>query len=221
MSNKFAVFEDDFFGARTFTATQADNAGWLIADTSAAGAPTYALVDGSASGEIALDMAADVEVENLCLYMGDILQHDIDNIKRMEIWIKQNQATIDSTTTLTFGLAGDRNDAPDSVAQSAFFALQGANTITVECDDGTNETAATATGKSLTNAYQVMEISFNDGGKSDIRFFVDGQPVAQGTTFSMAAYGGSLQPFFQIQKTSDANTDGMTIDYVKVWGTRS
>ena len=36
----------------------------------------------------------------------------------------------------------------------------------------------------------------------------------------MSNYTGSLQPVIQLQKTADTNTDGVTVDYVKVWGTR-
>ena len=44
--------------------------------------------------------------------------------------------------------------------------------------------------------------------------------LAPSTTIKMSTYGGGLQPFFQLQKTSDANTDALQIDYVRVWGVR-
>jgi hypothetical protein len=44
--------------------------------------------------------------------------------------------------------------------------------------------------------------------------------LLSGTTFPMAA-AANLQPFFQMTKASDANTDSMTIDYVEVYWTRT
>ena len=54
------------------------------------------------------------------------------------------------------------------------------------------------------------------GGKSDVKFYIDGVRVAASTTFTMAAATSSLQPFVQIQKAANTNVDAVTIDYVKV-----
>lgn len=216
----FWEFFTDFFGSGALSATAADNSEMLIADTSVAGTPTYVYVDGSQSGEVALDFDSQAEAQNVCLYQGDKLQFDIDEIVEVEIRIKQNQATIDSATSIAFGVTGDRNDAIDSIAQAAIFRLIGTNSVVVETDDGTTNNDDVATGKTLANAYKTFKISFA-AGKSDVRFFIDGEPVAESTTFSMAAYSGSLQAFVQIQKTSDANTDGVTIDSIRIRGRRA
>lgn len=218
---------EDFFGGGTFGTTASEGDRWLIDDTSAVGAPTYARVDGSASGEAAIDMAATSEVENVCLHYGDVLCYDIDKIQGAEFRVKMNQAAADATSQLAFGLSGDRNDAIDSIAQAALFRVVGADSTTavvVESDDGTNDNNDVATGQSLINAYKTFKIDFSQG-KSDVRFFMaDGngtlRRVASGTTFDMSNYAGSLQPIVQIQKTADTNTDGVTVDYIKVWGTR-
>lgn len=217
---------DDFFGAGTLsTVGQGDN--WVITDTSSAGTPTYVKVDGSATGEVALDFDSQAEAQNVCLSYGDVLCYDIDNIQGAEFRVKGNQAAIDATTMVAFGLTGDRNDAIDSVAQAAIFRVVGADSTTavvVESDDGTNDNNDVATGQTLVAAYKRFKIDFSNG-TSDVRFFMDDgngtlTRVASGTTFDMSNYTGSLQPFIQIQKTSDANTDGISIDYVKVWGKR-
>lgn len=210
----------DFFGHDAFTATAGDNAPLLIKDTSSAGTPTYALVDGSASGELAIAFDSTTEAQIVTLYQGNILQFDIDLITEVEYRVKTNQSTLDSATTLVFGLAGDQNDAADSVAQNCWFRLAGSDAIVCETDDGTTDLDDKATGKTLVNAYKDFKISFATG-KSDIRFFVDGQPVATGTTFDMSAYTGSLQVFLQHQKASDNNTDGVTIDRISVRGRRA
>lgn len=221
-------FCDDFFGSGSLQATPAGGDRWDITDTSAAGTPTYAYVDGAAAGEVALDFDSQAEAQNVCLSFGNTLGFDIDLIQGAEFRVKMNQAALDATTMMAFGLTGDRNDAIDSIAQAALFRVIGADSTTavvVETDDGTNDNNDVATGQTLINAFKRFKIDFSNG-KSDVRFFMDDgngslKRVAAGTKFDMSNYAGSLQPFFQIQKTSDTNTDGMTIDYVKIWGKRS
>lgn len=220
----FFDFKDDFFGDRVYSATKGSNVGhgYTVNDTSAAGTPTYADVDGSAAGELAVDMEATSEVQNVCISQGDQLQFDIDKITEFECRVKMNQAALDSTSQFAIGLIGDRNDAIDSIAQAALFRIVGADdvdNVVVETDDGTNDNNDIATGKTLVNAYKTLRISFAEG-TDDVRFFIDGEPVATGTTFDMSNYTGSLQLFAQIQKTADTNTDGFTIDWWRVRGRR-
>lgn len=207
---------DHFFGDRVYHATKGSNVGhgYTITDTSAVGAPTYAPVDGSPHGELAVDFDTDVEVENVCVSQGDKLQYDIDKITEVGFRVKMNQAALDSATQFAFGLTGDRNDAIDTIAQAALFRIIGADDTTAvvcESDDGTTNLDDKATGQTLDNTYKWFVISFA-AGKNDVRFFIDGQPVATSTKFDMSAYSGSLQFFAQIQKTADANVDGFTID---------
>ena len=218
----FYHFVDDFFGARAYSATAASNVGhgYLIDDTSAAGTPTYVAVDGSAKGEIAVDMDTQAEAQNVCLHQADKLQFDIDKITEVNIRVKLNQAALDSTTMFAIGVTGDRNDAIDSIAQAAIFRVVGADdttAIVVETDDGTVNNDDVSTGKTLLNVYKDLTISFA-AGTDDVRFYVDGEPVATSTTFDMSNYTGSLQLFAQIQKTSDANANGFTIDRWEVRG---
>lgn len=220
-------FCDDFFGAGTLTASPTGVDYWDIADTSSAGTPTYVYVDGSSSGEIALDFDSQAEAQNVCLFQSDKLQFDIDKIQGFEARVKMNQAAVDATTSFAIGLTGDRNDAIDSIAQAALFRVVGGDSTTavvVETDDGTNDNNDVATGQTLINAYKRLKIDFSNG-TSDVRFFMDDgngalTRVASSTTFDMSNYTGSLQVLAQLQKTSDTNTDGVTIDYVKVWGKR-
>ena len=220
-------FVDDFFGAGTFLAAPLGGDLWDITDTSTAGTPTYVYVDGSSSGEVALDFDSQEEIQNVCLSNKDILQFDIDKIQGAEFRVKMNQAAVDATTQVAFGLAGDRNDAIDTIAQAALFRVIGADSTTavvVETDDGTTNNDDVATGQTLINAYKTFKIDFSQG-TSDVRFFMDDgngslKRVAASTTFDMSAYTGSLQAYVQLQKTADANTDGVTIDYVKIWGKR-
>ncbi|HSG70825.1 MAG TPA: hypothetical protein VLA12_10445, partial [Planctomycetaceae bacterium] len=144
--------------------------------------------------------------------------------KGFEWRVKQSQASIDTATSIAFGLAGDRNDAIDSIAQNCLFRLIGSSSVVVETDDGTTDNDDVATGQTLVDSYKTFKVDFS-AGKSNIKFYMsDGngamKRVASGTTFSMAAYTASLQPIVQIQKTSDSNADGVTLDYFHAWGIR-
>lgn len=204
----------DFVGGpSSFTATAADNSPWRIADTSAAGTPTYALGNtGDDIGALTITFDSTNEIQNVCLYQGDILQYDIDACVDFNFRVKMGQATPDSATSLAFGVCSARNDAIDSIAAHASFRLIGSSAIVVETDDGTTDLDDKATGKTLVAAYQTFQISFAKG-KSDVRFFVNGNPVATSVTFDMSAYTAGLQMYLQFQKTADTNVDAVTIDY--------
>lgn len=221
----FWDWEDDFFGTAIFATSQANNTGWRVADTSSAGTPTYALVDGASSGELAVDLdSGQTEIQNVCIYQGDILQYDIDKIKEVEFRVKMNQSALTATAVqFAFGLTTDRNDDIDTLGEAILFRVVGAGSTTlvvIETEDGGSENNNdVATGQTLINVYKDFLVSFSEG-TDDIRFFIDGQPVATGTTFDMSNYTGSLQLFMQIQKTSDDGGDGFTIDRVRIHGVR-
>ncbi len=211
----FAIFEDDFWGADTYS-TAGQGTPWAIADTSAAGSPTYASVTPSATGEIAMTLASTSEVENVCLSFGDTLCFDIDNVVSFEARVKVSGCT--SGTTIGFGLCSARNDTIGSISARANFRMTGATSttaVTVETDDNVVDSGLISTGATLATVYKKFYIDFS-GGKSNVKFFIDGARVAASTTFSMANYTASLQPFFQIQKAANTNVDAITIDYVRV-----
>jgi hypothetical protein len=196
------------------TSGPADN-GLIVDDTSSAGSPTYAYVDGaSEGGEVALTLASTSEIENLCLHHGDSLPFDIDQIVEARFRFKLGQAALDAASQFAIGLTGDRNDAIDSIAQAAILRIVGSDSTTavvVETDDGTTDNNDVATGKVIadTNVHELV-ISFANG-KSDVRFYLDGQPLAPGTTFDMSAYSGALQFFAQLQKSADTNVDSFSV----------
>lgn len=213
----FVEFVEDFLGPQTLTASPTNGDLWDIADTSSAGTPTYTV--GGVNGEATLAFDSQAEIQNVCLFQSDVLNYDIDLLQRVEFMVK-TVASLDTATSLAFGLASARNDAIDSIAAHASFRLIGSNAIVVESDDGTTDKDDIATGQSLVAAYKRFVIDFS-GGKSNVKFFVDGQRVASSTTFNMSAYSAGLQPYVQLQKTADANTDSVTIDYIKVCSKRA
>lgn len=212
----FHPFEDDFLGMTVTLPASADiGSPWLVDDTSSSGTPTYV----RSASEAILTLASTNEVENVCLHFGDVLPFDIDDIISMEFRAKVT-ATLDAATTVVMGLGSARADDPDAVAANAFFKLAGSNVIVVESDDAVTDNDDTATGVSLSSTYKKFVINFA-GGKSDVRFFVDGSRVAASTTFDMSGYSSGLQPIFQIQKSADTNVDALTIDYVRIVSRRS
>lgn len=229
----FWEFFDDFDGGAITIATTATNPSpWKITDTSSAGTPTYVrgvddgTTGGGAYGAAAVTLEATSEVQNLCLSFGDVLQMDLQDRLVFECRIKTNGATMTSGSSLAFGLTGDRNDAIDSIAQAALFRVIGADSTTavvVESDDGTTDLDDKATGQTLINVYKTFKIDLQDLTK--VKFYMTDSTgklarVAAGTTFDMSAYSGSVQPFFQIQKTASANTNGFVLDYVRITGRR-
>lgn len=208
----------DFFGVNDSGGAAVDVNPLAVRDISPIGAVTIAYVDGAVRGELSMEMAADSEIQNLCLYQNDVLQYDIDTLTQVKFRVKMNQATPDAATQFAFGLIGDRADAIDSIAQAIIFRLiAAATTVFAEYDDGTNTEDDLDTGADLGIVYKDFLINFAEG-TGDIRLFVDGQPVLTATTFNMSAYTGKLQLFMQIQKTADTNTDGFTVDYIEVRG---
>ena len=209
------IVYDDFNGAVATFPTSADPATpWLVADTSAAGAPVYT----KGTSEATLTLAATSEVENVCLSFGDALDIDIDDIQRVEMRVKISASTMTSGSTLVFGLGSARNDTPDSVTANAWFRMEGANSTTLvycESDDGVNDNDDKSSGVTLGTTFKEFVIDFT-GGKSNVKFFIDGQRVASTTTFDMSNYTAGLQPIVQIQKAANTNANGVVVDYVKI-----
>lgn len=211
----FEIVYDDFNGAVATFPTSADPATpWLVADTSAAGTPVYT----KGTSEATLTLAATSEVENVCLSFGDALDIDIDDIQRVEMRVKISASTFTSGSILAFGLGSARNDTLDNVAANAWFRMEGANSTTLvycESDDGVNDNDDKSSGVTLGTTAKEFVIDFT-GGKSNVKFYIDGQRVASTTTFDMSNYSAGLQPIVQLQKAANTNVNGVVVDYVKI-----
>ena len=210
----FMPYVEDFIGASAAFPTSADPATpWLLVDTSAAGAPT-AVRNAS---EAIITLAATSEVENMCVAHGDALSFDIDLIQSIEMKVRLG-AVFTTGSELVFGLGSARNDTTDSVAANAWFKMVGANSTTLvycETDDGTRDVDDISSGQTLGTTYKKFLIDFT-GGKSNVRFFIDGVPVATSQRFDMSAYSSGLQPIVQLQKAANTNVDAVRIDYFDI-----
>jgi hypothetical protein len=225
MSRQTRCYRYDFRGHLGFPATASGvGSPWTIADTSSAGAPTFGAANG---GGYSMAFSATSEVQNLCLYFGDVLSFDIDEIIRAWFIVK-TAATLDTATSLAFGLCSARNDAIDSLTAHASFRCIGSNDVVVESDDGTTDKDDVATGLTLGATFKRFEINFAErntsveapslslGRKSNIGFYganTNGslRRVASGTRFDMTAYTAGLQPYVQLQKTADTAADSVTV----------
>lgn len=225
MSRQTRLYRYDFRGECTLAAAGSGAGGPFVkADTSSSGSPT---VTGLLGGGIRSLLDSTSEIQNLCVYMGNVLPFDIDEIVSVE-FIAKTVAALDSATQIAFGLCSARNDAIDSLTNHASFRCIGDNNVVVETDDGTNDNDDVATGLTLGATWKRFRIDFasrnttieppsvSKGRKSNIEFYGANdngslRRVASGTRFDMSNATGGLQLYWQIQKTADTNTDNLDI----------
>lgn len=202
------TFHDDFRRAQSFTTTPGQN-GWTIKDTSSSGTPTYLIGTDGAT----LTLAATNESEIVTLYTNDVKTIPLEDIISIEWAMKV--ANIDSNTIMVAGVATNQNDTADSVAEHAWFRIEGATSTTAlvaETDDATTDNNDKATGTSLSSTVKRLKIDFRNG-LDDVRFYVDGSRRASATTFDMEAATANLtvQPFVQLQKSTGTGTPSVSI----------
>jgi hypothetical protein len=161
---------------------------------------------------VKIDFDSQNEVQNVCLSHNDKLMFRLADILEFRFRAKMNQAAVNAATTFTAGLTSARNDNADSPTVNAQFKIDGSVSTTlvvVETDDNVNDNDDKATGKTLINAEKEFVISFANG-LSDVRFFIDGEPVALGGGASqrwpvrhVERLGhAAVQPNFQLSKTA-------------------
>jgi hypothetical protein len=187
---------------------------WLIVDTSSSGTPTYVRAGSAAT----LTLASTSEVENVCLAHGDSLAFDIDDIQRVVMRVKIGASTLLAVASWCLVLVQHAMTLRRCVAANAWFKMVGANSTTavyVETDDGTRDNNDVATGATLGTSYKEFVIDFT-GGKSNVKFYIDGARVAASTTFDMSGYSSGLQPISPVAKAANTNTDAVSIDYVEI-----
>jgi hypothetical protein len=211
----FETFYDDFNGAVATFPTSADPAtAWLVDDVSVTGTPVYT----KGTSEATLTLNNDSAEVIVALHFNDSLDFDIDDIQRVTMRVKIGAATFTSGSILCFGVGSARNDTANSVAANAWFRMEGANSTTLvyaETDDGTRDVDDVSTGVALGTNYKNFVIDFT-GGKSNVKFYIDGQRVCSTQTFDMSAYTAGLQPIIQLQKGVNSNVDSVVIDFIEV-----
>ena len=199
---------DRFDRAQALTTTPGEN-GWTIALLTSVGVETHL----TTSDGMVLTLEATSEAQIVTMYQNDILILPIERLKSIEYDVEV--AGIDAVTTLVFGVGSARNDTDDTVAINAWFRMEGSVStanVVVETDDGTDDNNDVATGKTLAATKFRFRIDF-ERGLTDVRFYIDGDRVAAGTTFDMSnvSAGQGVQPIVQLQKASGTGTPSVTI----------
>lgn len=214
----FVEYFDDFIGPAVNFPTSANIASpWVYTITGAA--PPTAQRSNSRK-VLTLTSASQIQILGGC--HGDALAFDIDDVQRVEMRARITASTFTSGSILVFGFGSARNDTADSVAAHAWFRMEGANSTTLvyaETDDEVRDNNDVSTGVALGTTFKKFVIDFT-GGKSNVRFYIDGVPVCKETTFDMSAYTGSFQPIVQLQKAANTNVDVFEMDYFEVDGKR-
>jgi len=207
----YVYFFDDFLG---YDLNVTDGF-WQETDTSAAGSPTLGIATDAHAGEYQLKCDNTDEAQYLTLSFGDQLQFDIDKDIVFEARFKVCATDITTNERVVIGMAGNRNDTLDSVAQHAWFRLEANMNILLESDDGTNDNNDKDSGVDATaDSYNTLKIDFSD--TSNVLFYIDGTNYTASTTFDMSNYNGALQPIVELQKDSGTTTPEVRIDYIKI-----
>jgi hypothetical protein len=200
---------EHFTRAQAFTTTPGQN-GWTAVLT---GTTPTALCITEDGGAAKLTLTSTSEAQLAVLYHNDVLAFDVRKLKYIEFVALV--AGVDSVTTIVFGLASAHNATLDSIATNAWFRIQGAastSAVVVETDDATTDNDDKATGQTLAGVYKTFKIDF-EKGLSDVRFFIEGERVAQDTTFDMSALGAGLnvQPYVAVAKASGTGVPSITL----------
>lgn len=207
-------YTDDFVGSSVTFPTSANiGTPWVTAVTGAA-PPTH--VRAGSLATLTLTSASQIQI--LGLHHGDSLAFDIDDIQRVTMRVRIGASTFTSGSILCFGVGSARNDAANDVAANAWFRMEGANSTTLvycETDDGTRDVDDISTGQTLGTTFRDFVIDFT-GGKSNVKFYIDGIRVCASQTFDMSAYSSGLQPIIQLQKAANTNADVCVIDFVDI-----
>lgn len=106
---------------------------------------------------------------------------------------------------LNIGAASDTHASnADTIAESAFFHFDPGNDLNIyaECDDGTNETAATDTTLDWAVGTPV-HFAIDGRDPSSLKYYINGVRVLSGTTFNISAATGPLKALFHLEKTAD------------------
>jgi len=213
-------FYDDFLGSAggsVFDGTQI----WNVVDVAGA---TEAIVADSANGVFRLYLNAGAnEAEDAVLYHNDNRTFNVGYGLIFET--KIDVAVLPTLTAETvWGMAGDHHLDNDTVAQFAWFKLDGSGAVVCETDDdGAEDNNDVATGvTAVPGTANIYRIDFTT--LANVKFFIDGVRVASSTTFNLSALAGGalrLQPYFDLNKDADLGAGTVDIDYVKIWSNRA
>jgi hypothetical protein len=222
-SNTPVWFVDDFLGndVNATVSTTGDGV-WATVQTNLNTA--IDTLDDQDNGVVQLALDSDNNAERAVLYWGDVRGVPIDNGSVFEARVRVSTIPTTASTTIIIGLAGDDNATPDSITEGAWFRLDGGSgAIKVETDDTTTNNDDVATGvTAATPTWHILRIDTRKG-LDDVRFFIDGDRVASGTTFDadqLTASEVRMQPYVAVNKSDGTGVGTLLVDYIKLLGDR-
>jgi len=190
---------------------------WNVVDV---GDATEAIV--ADKDQFLLHLHATSEAEDAVLFHNNNKTFNVGNGLIFETRV--NMAVSPGTGVVAvFGMCGDHNLDKDTATEAAWFRMDASLALKVESDDTTNNNDDIATGITLVaGTYNIFRIDFTT--LADVKFFVDGVRVADGTTFDMSNLSAAeqqMQPYFSLDKATGTGLGDMNIDYVKIFSNRS
>lgn len=220
----------DFLGAGQLDVGLAAGCGPFV--QAKTGTHTPAIVHDGGALKIAL--SADEEVQVNCAYFGDDLCFDIDDIQHLRIVAKITDIEADEVVEAIFGLASERNDNPDTIAEGIFWKVKASNVVVLESDDGTTNLDDKDTLDTLSDSYKEFVLDFSagvlqrsplEGGsvgkKSHVLAAMSNaagklRPVCRSTVFDLSEYASGLQLIAQIYKSSSTDTGTLYIKSIEI-----
>lgn len=216
------VFADDFLGSDVVipaAASPESGCKWVKKIVGAA-PPTAGLVADGVNGILQCAMDATSEKQNAEAYWNDELQL---SVVQGLVFEARFAASVLPTLAgeIVCGLVSAWADGLDAATYSVFVTLDGSGEIFCEKDDNATDESATSGVTLVASEYCVVRIDCTD--YADIKFFVNGNRVASGTTFDWAASAANskVQPIFGCYKASGAGLGTGLLDYIRVWQNRS
>ncbi len=220
------VFQDDFLGSKFQKIVAGENtvAPWSVTETSVT---PIAHVANEVNGVVGITVAATDETELGAIHWGDQLSLSLLQGLVFEARVAFHTlptTVVSEKASIFVGLASAHNATPDSIATNCWFHATGSALVNWETDDQTTDDDDNTTGISFNvDEYHVLRIDAT-GGKSAIKFLIDGVEVGTGNMSGLDATKAKVQPYIRASKIkSSANTSvaAVYIDYVKVWQNRS
>ncbi len=198
---------------------------WLLQDTSSAGTPVTDYVDDEVNGRYELTSDSQAEAQALGLNFNDVLLLDPALGPILEagvIWTPAGAAGT-AETRFVVGLASARNATLDSIAEHAWFRVEGASmALLVEGDDGTTDTNDQATAVTVVkDSLLRLQIDMTDLSAVAFKAKVGSGAWVSCGTVDISDASGLMQPFIEYQKDSGATVNTLTVDYVKVLSDRA
>jgi len=216
-------FGDDFLNpSLVIPASTALESGVLWAKKIVGAAPpTLAGVANDTNGTVLAHLTSDVQKQNADLYQADQLVFNATQGLVFEARIKVSVIPTLHAEAV-WGVAGAWADGPDAITYSAFFTADGSGEIFCEADDNATDSSVTSGVTVVNTDYHVYRIDFAD--VTSVKFYIDGQRVASGTTIPWAATAANskVQPYISCYKVGDdAGLCDVTVDYVRLFQKRS